>query len=702
MNSKENKYSSNISLSGKKNKVVKSGNEITDNNSYQKSKHQSQHHHKHHHQSNDSIGDNKGKQESNEMNVSLKKHKQSSFTGSNLSFKHHSKNNMGSKQSLNGNDMLKYRRTKLTQIDVNSSNYAEIIRLTALLDESYAKIKELTSENKKLLTNQKVQERALKSTNDMVGDYPKTVEKLMEDIRILKAQNKKYAEKLVSLERAQAKKVAIQNNSDNAYELKEKYHRLHEELEKQKQKMVEYEKRDEKYQKMYDQLVKRTKLCKEKIAENKVLAQKNQRLEKDIVKLRENYEIVKKQLKIQNNSLADKNRLTFSKADIHKNDSDCNSKDSDLMKNSNSDSLSRRTTQTNFNKIKKDMSSNSNTEEEQQPHEGEPKEEQKPMKKPRERKPKTLQRNENLNENLKKEDSDKSKSSSIDKDKENSSELKNNEEADNFEDLYSDDFDAIEDDDQKFFMPSQEESLKPSTLFKPNLYYSANCSPEPDAKENDNDNLIDNEIQKEKNDDNEGSREINRDSGIISPTKPNMNFPYKDNSKASEKSESDEYISKKKDKNSNTNANMLTDTLLSTKDDENNNGASLFEDNFDSDLYNEYADDNMKLNDSVLNIDEYIDKGNRSNSSYKQEATQEEDNNINNNNGSRNSQIEEIRENSKNEDNEENNEREENEENEEYEEEEEDNKDKSNNNNSSTNLNENDDSLSMNNFSIDD
>jgi len=48
--------------------------------------------------------------------------------------------------------MLKYRRTKLTQIDVNSSNYAEIIRLTALLDEAYAKIKELTSENKKLLT----------------------------------------------------------------------------------------------------------------------------------------------------------------------------------------------------------------------------------------------------------------------------------------------------------------------------------------------------------------------------------------------------------------------------------------------------------------------------------------------------------------------------------------------------------------------
>ncbi len=40
--------------------------------------------------------------------------------------------------------------------------------------------------------------------------------------------------------------------------------------------MAEYEKRDEKYQRVYDQLVKRTKLCKEKIAENKVLAQKNQ------------------------------------------------------------------------------------------------------------------------------------------------------------------------------------------------------------------------------------------------------------------------------------------------------------------------------------------------------------------------------------------------------------------------------------------
>jgi len=46
-----------------------------------------------------------------------------------------------------------------------------------------------------------------------------------------KAQNKKYVEKLVSVERAQAKKTAIQNTSDNAYELKEKYHRLHEELE---------------------------------------------------------------------------------------------------------------------------------------------------------------------------------------------------------------------------------------------------------------------------------------------------------------------------------------------------------------------------------------------------------------------------------------------------------------------------------------
>jgi len=35
----------------------------------------------------------------------------------------------------------------------------------------------------------------------------------------------------VSIERAQSKKVAIQNSTDNNYELKEKNHILHEELE---------------------------------------------------------------------------------------------------------------------------------------------------------------------------------------------------------------------------------------------------------------------------------------------------------------------------------------------------------------------------------------------------------------------------------------------------------------------------------------
>jgi len=40
-------------------------------------------------------------------------------------------------------------------------------------------------------------------------------------------------------------------------------------------------------------------------------------------------------------------------------------------------------------------------------------------------------------------------------------------------------------------MPSQKEALKPSTLFKPNLYYSANCSPE--LIKNNNDNAIINE-----------------------------------------------------------------------------------------------------------------------------------------------------------------------------------------------------------------
>jgi len=50
-------------------------------------------------------------------------------------------------------------------------------------------------------------------------------------IHILKAQNKKYAEKLVSVERQQAKKAAIQNSQDTNYELKEKNHRLIEEIE---------------------------------------------------------------------------------------------------------------------------------------------------------------------------------------------------------------------------------------------------------------------------------------------------------------------------------------------------------------------------------------------------------------------------------------------------------------------------------------
>jgi DNA repair exonuclease SbcCD ATPase subunit len=290
MNSKDNKYSSNYSINGNKSnkKSLKNNNDLkSDNNSYQKGIHQHQHHSTPHHPSNESTSDNKSKLDSNEMSISvqnLKKHGQSSFTGSNLSFNHHSKNHLESKQSLVGIDKIKYRRTKLGQVDVNSSNYTEIIRLTSLLDEAYAKIKDLTSENKKLKNNQKVQERALKSTNELVGDYPKTVEKLIEEIRVLKSQNKKYAEKLVSAERAQVKKTSIQNSTDSNFELKEKNHKLHEELEHVKQKMSEYEKNNGNYQKIYDQLVKRTKFCKEKIAENKILLQKNQKLEKDIIK----------------------------------------------------------------------------------------------------------------------------------------------------------------------------------------------------------------------------------------------------------------------------------------------------------------------------------------------------------------------------------------------------------------------------------
>ncbi|OUM63315.1 hypothetical protein PIROE2DRAFT_10156 [Piromyces sp. E2] len=672
MNSKENKYSSNISLNGNKNKKpVKKNNDLkSENNSYQKNKHQHRHHSKHHHQSNESIGDIKSKVDSNDMNVStlnLRKHKQSSFTGR--------------------NDKLKYRRTKLTQIDVNSSNYAEIIRLTTLLDEAYAKIKDLSSENKKLMNNQRVQERALKNTSDMVGDYPKTVEKLMEEIRVLKAQNKKYAEKLVSVERQQAKKTAIQNSQDTNYELKEKNHRLIEELEKQKQKLQGLEKRDENYQKVYDQLVKRTKLCKEKIAENKLLVQKNQRLEKDIVKLRESYEILKKKFKLQNNnSSTDKSRKSLSKLDMTRNEFEMNSKDSDSLKKSTS--LGKKVTQENMNKTNKDMSSNSNNSLNREV-----------IKKPKERQPKTLK----LKPNLKKEDSNKNiindpgKNNSDDTNKNDNNKNKNNNNNnnnigdnsndndnnnENYDELYSDDFDAIEDEDQKFFMPSQEESLKPSTLFKPNLYYSANCSPEPGFKENNKDNLCDNDMSNEQSNDNEIIENDNSNINTIDDSGDIISMDKSDDIQYNKEKVSKEVIKTKNEmapKKGKINTNMITDTLL-TNNNETNNGVSLFEDNYDIDFYNDYAEDNMKLNDSVLNIDEYIDKDNHS----------KPDNDINNDNN----------------DNEDKNDSNDNDENEEINEndndEVEDINDNNNNNNNNSNPNENDDSLSMNNYEIDD
>jgi hypothetical protein len=421
----------------------------------------------------------------NVSTVSIKKNGRSSFTGSNLSLRHNNKNHLKSKEFLAGNDNIKYRRTKLTQIDVNSSNYAEIIRLTSLLDEAYAKIKDLTSENKKLLTNQRVQERALKNTNEMVGDYPKTIEKLMEDIRVLKAQNKKYVEKLVSIERAQSKKVAIQNSTDNNYELKEKNHILHEELEKVKQKMVAYKKNNENYQKIYDQLIKRTKFCKEKVAENKILVQKNQKMEKDIIKLRESYEILKKKVRSQGNNSYDKNKTTSLKYGINKNEYEKNSNDHDSIRRSR-DTLNKKPARNEINKPKKALNSN---------------EVHQVIKKQAERKQQPLKLKSNFNNH--KENNSSNDRNIIKKSNPNIN-IKNNcnESEENYKEIYSDDFDVIEDEDQKFFIPSQEESLKPSTLYKPNLYYSANCSPEPEIK-NDNDNLSINEVLNEETNDNE-------------------------------------------------------------------------------------------------------------------------------------------------------------------------------------------------------
>ncbi|KAG4087862.1 hypothetical protein H8356DRAFT_1085957 [Neocallimastix lanati (nom. inval.)] len=492
----------------------------------------------------------------NVSTVSIKKNGRSSFTGSNLSLRHNNKNHLKSKEFLAGNDNIKYRRTKLTQIDVNSSNYAEIIRLTSLLDEAYAKIKDLTSENKKLLTNQRVQERALKNTNEMVGDYPKTIEKLMEDIRVLKAQNKKYVEKLVSIERAQSKKVAIQNSTDNNYELKEKNHILHEELEK---------------------------------------------MEKDIIKLRESYEILKKKVRSQGNNSYDKNKTTSLKYGINKNEYEKNSNDHDSIRRSR-DTLNKKPARNEINKPKKALNSN---------------EVHQVIKKQAERKQQPLKLKSNFNNH--KENNSSNDRNIIKKSNPNIN-IKNNcnESEENYKEIYSDDFDVIEDEDQKFFIPSQEESLKPSTLYKPNLYYSANCSPEPEIK-NDNDNLSINEVL---NDGNYYSDKFEEISFI--DEKIDTEIPSSETTKS-------EILNEKNNQELDNSPEIVEEKLEANKY-ENNNSASIFDDHYYEDFYNDYAEENIKLNDNILNIDEYISNDITNMYKSQEENMLDKNNNIDNKN----------------------------------------------------------------------
>lgn len=119
--------------------------------------------------------------------------------------------------------------------------------------------------------------------------------------------------------------------------------------------------------------------------------------------------------------------------------------------------------------------------------------------------------------------------------------------------------------------------------------------------------------------------------------------------------------SKKYINNELVNDSKMINEILLTDNNDINNGVSIFEDNYDEEFYNDYVEDNVKLNDSVLNIDEYIDKDTLKSNNLKREAVLEDKN------------IGEIN-----------------------------NKNKDVINNSNTNMNESNDSLSINNYNIDD
>lgn len=459
--------------------------------------------------------------------VNLKKCKQNSFTSSNMSMTQKPiirSRIKSSKQSLTDSSSIekfKYRRTCLAQVDVNSGNYAEIIRLTSLLDEAYSKIKELSMENKTLLSNQRVQERAIRNTNDLVGDYPKMVEKLMEEIRVLKIQNKRYGDKLLITERMysnQNKKGTLQDISEgNGSDYKERFFKLNEEYEKQKLRISEYEKEKENFQKIGIQFSKRTKMLKEKLIENKILTQKNQKLEKEIFKLRDEFDIYRKRMKVQNNSYVEKNKQSInrqangSNIQESKKKTDASSiitvattttaiKAKKSRKPSRQHHTRKIINQENIddNKDVDKIISNSSQEDLEVNDDKEEKKEEKKTdidkKNDNENEKKKTENKENVGKSGRPKTTEKKhreaktrKVDKIEKNEKNENKIintENNETNDKENpDIYSDDFDEIDENDQKFFVPSQEETLKPSTFIKPNLYYSSNCTPEPEMED---------------------------------------------------------------------------------------------------------------------------------------------------------------------------------------------------------------------------
>jgi len=149
-------------------------------------------------------------------------------------------------------------------------------------------------------------------------------------------------------------------------------------------------------------------------------------MEKDIIKLRESYEILKKKVRSQGNNSYDKNKTTSLKYGINKNEYEKNSNDHDSIRRSR-DTLNKKPARNEINKPKKALNSN---------------EVHQVIKKQAERKQQPLKLKSNFNNH--KENNSSNDRNIIKKSNPNIN-IKNNcnESEENYKEIYSDDFDGI-------------------------------------------------------------------------------------------------------------------------------------------------------------------------------------------------------------------------------------------------------------------